>query len=193
MIINSERCTTYLAKNKIKDLIEKSNFYLEYGSGGSTIYASKYCEKVMSVETDNKFYKILKKMKLNNTQIIYINVGKTNSYGVPESGETFLFENNLCEEYSSQPWKLMEKKNPDLVLIDGRYRVASLLYSLINNENEKCKYIFDDYKNRAFYHIIDKYINFIEVYDNTIVFEKKQNIDFKEIRYLIKMYNNDFR
>lgn len=193
MNIIPEPLTTHLAKNKIKNLMEESKFLLEYGSGGSTLYASKFCEKIMSVETDWKFYKFLQKMKPNNTQLLFVNVGKTKLYGVGKKHETFLFENNLCEEYSSSPWKLMKQKNPDLVFIDGRYRVASLLYSLINNENEKCQYIFDDYKNRPFYHIIDKYINLIDVCENTIFFEKKQNIDLKEIQYLIKIYNNDFR
>ena len=193
MHINSEPLTTHAAKNKIKNIIEDSKFLLEYGSGGSTIYASKFCEKIVSVETDFNFYKFLKKMKRNNTQLIYINIGKTVGYGVPKNNDTFLFEENLCEEYCFMPWKIMKKKNPDLIFIDGRYRVASLLFSLINNENEKCQYIFDDYKNRPFYHIIDKYINLIEIYDNTIFFKKKQNIDFKEIHHLIKIYTNDFR
>ncbi len=193
MIINPEPLTSNLAKEKIKKLLKKTNFFLEYGSGGSTIYASKFCKKIISIETDYNFFKILKGMKINNTELIYVNVGKTMGYGVPKKSETLLFEDNFCAEYCQKPWSLMKKKNPDLVLIDGRYRVASILYSFIKNKNENCTYIFDDYINRPFYHIIYKYINIIEVCDNTIILKKKKQINLEELQKLLDIYYNDFR
>ena len=84
MIINPEPLTSNLAKEKIKNLLKKTNFFLEYGSGGSTLYASKFCKKIISIETDYNFFKILKGMKIKNTELIYINVGKTKGYGVPK-------------------------------------------------------------------------------------------------------------
>ena len=89
MIINPEPLTSNLAKEKIKNLLKKTNFFLEYGSGGSTLYASKFCKKIISIETDYNFFKILKGMKINNTELIYINVGKTTGYGVPKKRKSF--------------------------------------------------------------------------------------------------------
>ena len=75
----------------------------------------------------------------------------------------------------------------DLVLIDGRYRVASLLklYSLISDD---CKIIFDDFLNRDIYHIILDYYKIIEkALDNRmVVMVKKLNLSIND--ELIKQY-----
>lgn len=193
MIIKPEPLTTEFAKKRIKEMIQNSIFFLEYGSGGSTIYASNYCKKIISVETDYNFFKKMKKLNLTNTNLIYINLGKTLNYGVPKKGETLLFINNFNNSYCKKPWHQMDIKNPDLVLIDGRYRVASALYSIFKNENNDCNYIFDDYLNRPFYHIIEKYIDITEVCDNTIIFKKSHKSNLNEISELINIYYNDYR
>ena len=47
--------------------------------------------------------------------------------------------------------KNLEKyEKPDLILIDGRFRVP-LLFTNSINENDNCNYMFDDYLNRPFY------------------------------------------
>ena len=49
-----------------------------------------------------------------------------------------------------------------MILIDGRFRVACFLYSLINAK-EGSIIIFDDYTDRAHYHVVEEVI---EVYEN---------------------------
>ena len=39
--------------------LEKSKFYLEYGSGTSTIIAEKLKKKFISIETDERFYNFM--------------------------------------------------------------------------------------------------------------------------------------
>ena len=46
---------------------------------------------------------------------------------------------------------------PDTVLIDGRFRVCCFLTSL-KYANENTKIIFDDYNNRPYYHVVEKFI-----------------------------------
>ena len=46
---------------------------------------------------------------------------------------------------------------PDTVLIDGRFRVCCFL-TAIKYANENTKIIFDDYNNRPYYHVIEKFI-----------------------------------
>ena len=120
-------------------------------------------------------------------------IGKTENYGVPKQGEKLFFKNNFPENYCEKPWKNIKKKNPDLILIDGRFRVASTLYSILINENDNCNYMFDDYLNRPFYHAIEKFIDIYEVFENTIFFKKSKKINLIEIEKLIMNYNNDFR
>ena len=62
-----------------------------------------------------------------------------------------------------------EQKSLDLVLIDGRFRVACCLkcYDIIN---ENCVIAFDDFLNRSHYHIVLKYFDILEkTKDNRMV------------------------
>ena len=59
MNLKPEPLTTELAK-KIKEMIKDSSYYLEYDSGGSTLYASNFCDQIISVETDFNFYRVKK-------------------------------------------------------------------------------------------------------------------------------------
>ena len=45
--IKPEPLTTPKARKDIKKYLKKSKFFLEFGSGGSTIYASNYCKKII--------------------------------------------------------------------------------------------------------------------------------------------------
>jgi len=56
--------------------------------------------------------------------------------------------------YVASPWRHQVK--PDLVLIDGRFRVACFLHSLLNAE-PGTRIIFDDYNNRPHYHLVEEF------------------------------------
>lgn len=75
----------------------------------------------------------------------------------------------------------------DLVLIDGRYRVASLL-KLYNFISDDCIILFDDFLNRDIYHIVLDYYTIIEKGKNNrmVVMVKKSGLSVK--KELIKEY-----
>ncbi len=52
------------ANNFFKKKLKNSKFFLEYGSGNSTIFAKKLKKKFLSIETDKCFYNFIKKKKL---------------------------------------------------------------------------------------------------------------------------------
>ena len=191
IIINESPLTSKKAAKEIKKRIRFAKNYLEYGSGGSTLYASKYCKKVLSVESDFDFKKTIENKLNKNCKIIYSDIGETIKFGVPKSNDinTFLNPNGL--NYALSPWKL--KNIPDLVLIDGRYRVISLLISLLKNKNSKCIYLFDDYFLRPYYWVVEDYIKVLKKIDNLAVFKIKNNINKTDIRKVIKIYEHDFR
>ena len=191
IIINEVPLTSKKASNEIKKRIRFAKNYVEYGSGGSTLYASKHCKKVLSVESDLDF-KIKIENKVNkNCKIIYSNIGETIEFGVPKSNDvnTFLNPNGL--DYALTPWKF--KNLPDLVLIDGRYRVISLLISLLKNKNSKCIYLFDDYFLRPYYWVVQDYIKIYKKIDNLAVLKIKNNIKKSDMKKVIKLYEHDFR
>ena len=80
-----------------------------------------------------------------------------------------------------------EQEKIDLVLIDGRFRVACCLkcYDLIN---EECYIAFDDFLHRKHYHLVLEYFDIIEkTSDNRmVILKKKKNLNI--LKELIEKY-----
>ena len=149
-----------------KKQIKKSEVFLEYGSGGSTLFANKLGKEIYSVESDYYFYKKINnllKRKNNNTQILFSNIGITGSYGIPIFKHPYKFRLQRWKNYVQKPWlNLKNNKLPDLVFIDGRFRVACFLYSIIKlKSHPKSKIIIDDFVSRPEYHVVKQYAKFV--------------------------------
>lgn len=173
--------------------LDKSSVYFEYGSGGSTYQASirNNITKIFSVESDMEWHNKLKKMIENKSHInfIYNEMNtKPNTWGHPGVNST----KEQWINYSDQI-TLLDKKTQneiDLIMIDGRFRVACCLKSF-NVINDDCLIAFDDFLNRPHYHIVLQYFDIIDkTQDNTMVILKKKN-SIKDIQIpdeIIKKY-----
>ena len=170
--------------------LDKSKIYFEYGSGGSTYQASirNNIIKIYSVESDKKWQNILQE-KIKSNNVIYffneMNV-QPNNWGHPGPNSTQIQHIN----YSNYIRKLTEseQKSIDLILIDGRFRVACCLkcFDVINTD---CLIVFDDFLNRTQYHVVLNYYDIVEkTTDNRmVILQKKKSIDFIP-EELIKKY-----
>ena len=150
-------------KNIFYKYLDNTNVYFEYGSGGSTYQASirKNIKTIYSVESTIGWQKKLNQI-IKNTNINYIYNEmdtKPDTWGQPGKNATDIQKIN----YSNQITKLSkeEQDSIDLVLIDGRFRVACCLkcYDIIK---DNCMIAFDDFCIRQQYHIVLKYFDIIE-------------------------------
>jgi len=157
--------------------LDKSNIYFEYGSGGSTYQASirDNIKLIYSVESDLNWYNKLNQLLINNNKVnlIYndLFVGM-NKWGNPGKDCTY----DQLKSYSNQFIFLPKdvQQSIDLILIDGRFRVACCI-KLINLISSNCFIVFDDFLNRPQYHIILNYFDIIEkTEDNRMVILKKK-------------------
>ncbi len=150
------------ANDFIKNQIKKSNFIFEFGSGSSTLYYYKLKKDFISIELDNDFIKSLSRKKKFLNKIRYINIGITGEFSYP-----FICKLSKVKEYVTSIDKYIYKlKKIDLILIDGRFRVACCLNLLKHKKKIKkndTKIILDDYLKRRHYSIIKKYF-FIKKY-----------------------------
>lgn len=160
--------------------LDNSKIYFEFGSGGSTYQASirKNIEKIFSVESDKDWYNILqKKINSNNVNLFYNEMNTLpNNWGSPGPNCPTLNKIN----YSNHMKILsdIDKKSIDLVLIDGRFRIACCLkcFDIINS---KCLIAFDDFLNRPHYHVVLDYYDIIEktIDNRMVILQKKTNIN----------------
>ncbi|MBD8680283.1 hypothetical protein [Pseudomonas sp. CFBP 13719] len=136
--------------------------FLEYGAGGSTVFAASHgVESIYSVESDRGFLSAVSDKLSTLTSFnpsftpVFVDLGPTGDWGVPTDKSTA----ERWPYYCSKVWDgfLANDVYPDVVLVDGRFRVACFLASLIFAK-EGCTILFDDYTNRPHYHIVEKFI-----------------------------------
>ena len=75
----------------------------------------------------------------------------------------------------------------DVILIDGRFRVASFLFSLINAK-EGSIIIFDDYMNRPHYHVVEEVLEVYENFGRQAVFKVPKVFNKKLAEELLKKF-----
>ena len=106
---------------------------------------------------------------------------KPNTWGHPGNNATSLQKINYSEHFKKLG------KDSDLILIDGRFRVACCL-KCFDTMKDDCIMLFDDFLDRKYYHIVLNYFTIIEkTNDNRMVALKKKK-DVKISRDVISKY-----
>ncbi len=151
------------ATNFYLNKLSNSKCYLEYGTGNSTLLAKKLDKEFYAVESDSNFFKFL---KLNfDKNYILVSLGVVFFFSTPVFASIRRFYlNKRAIKYASFIIEKMkrDRKKPDLVLIDGRYRVLCCLFIykfLLNNQNKNISIIIDDFQNRRYYQILYNLFN----------------------------------
>ena len=169
--------------------LKQSCVYFEYGSGGSTYQASinDNIKKIYSVESDLEWQTKLKTIVSNPNITYFFNEMdvRPNTWGSPGKNAT----EEQKKAYSNYIRDLSEdeRNSVDMILIDGRFRVACCLkcHEVIS---ESCVIAFDDFLNRPPYHIVLDYYDIIEqTTDNRMVILKKK-MDTDVPQSLIEKY-----
>ncbi|MFM7332858.1 MAG: glycosyltransferase family 2 protein [Tabrizicola sp.] len=133
---------------------EAADTILEYGSGGSTVLAAKLGKTVFSVESDRDWADRMAHYvaSLSETaKVHWADVGVTGPWGVPMKPR----EHRKFSGYALSVWDRPDFVQPDLVLIDGRFR-ASCLVAVLLRTTKPVTVLFDDYLKRGYYHGVER-------------------------------------
>ncbi len=131
---------------------KQAEVVLEYGSGGSTLMAMDIgVSHVMSVESDPAWAEKMRQHitdHSSNTQVdlLHVDIGPTKKWGRPADRMGW----PRYHRYPTAVWDADFFRQPDLVLIDGRFRPGCLLTVLLRTK-APVKVIFDDYVGRPIY------------------------------------------
>ena len=130
---------------------------LEYGMGGSTVLAATSASKaVMSVESDRAWVTRMQAWFKANpapvpVSLHHANIGPTKKWGYPDNGD----KPERWPGYALTVWDRPDFLHPDVVLIDGRFRLACMLTTAFRI-TKPVQVLCDDYAERAAYHQIEK-------------------------------------
>jgi hypothetical protein len=161
-------------KEYLTEAYAKAETIFEYGTGGSTVLAMGMDAKtVVSVESDwnwlSRVNNYIDRYPSTSTYIPYFaDIGPTKSWGQPTDDRRW----RKFPDYAFGIWNFAEARGlvPDLVLIDGRFRIGCFIASMLN-VSKSTAILFDDYTNRWPYHIVERFAEPVLFVDKMAVFE----------------------
>ena len=168
-------------KKMFRKYLNGATHYWEYGGGGSTAWASntENIKSIVTVESDKNYCTKLKN-NFQKVDIRWADIGPTGEWGTPSN-------RSKIETWNIYPnmW-LTKSEEPDLVLIDGRFRVACALTVLLNSD--KPYVIIHDFNNRPQYNCILMFYDLVESVDTLVVLKKKNIYNKDSAKSLLEKY-----
>jgi hypothetical protein len=137
---------------------DKADVILEFGSGGSTVMAAEAGKRVTSVESDKAWAQMMRDWFAANppsgqVDIIWSDIGPTKEWGHPVDQSGW---KNFAR-YPLEVWGQSDFQHPDVVLVDGRFRMGCALAAAFRITRPIPLY-FDDYTDRPRYHQIETFL-----------------------------------
>ena len=182
--------------------LDRCKFYLEYGSGGSTVEAARRHKRFITVESDRFFLEAVKRRIAGTTgnndigEYIYCNIGSTGPLGAPLSKTLTQQRLDLWRKYPDGPWMRIAAQNgmlPDLILIDGRFRVACALTTIkYLKKSASFEMLVDDYANRPHYGEIERFAKLSSMQGRMAVFTPAK-FDMDDLNRSLTHYVLDWR
>jgi hypothetical protein len=187
------------SKDYFVSRLEVAENYFEYGSGASTVMAAQRCDRIITVESDRTFLKaVLGKVNGQRATVfpVYVRTGWTREWGFPVFRRPTVSRSEAWKNYPRAMWDEAARLGivPDLVLIDGRFRVACVAESFLRLEpNASCEFLMDDFTCRQEYAVLLDVISNVRCYDRLISFERPANFDRAACEMLLQRYGRDWR
>ncbi len=163
--------------------LRRSKSYLEWGSGGSTVLAARMGVPFVSIESDRAHLSAVAARIRSETpgpkssqRFIHADIGSTGAWGYPAlDGEPSALRAEAFRRYSDFPRFELTEPFPDLVLVDGRFRVACSLKALraLSARNLDSLLLVDDYGVRSHYREIARHASQQTQIGNLAVFRPR--------------------
>lgn len=146
---------------RVRTAYRQARVILEYGSGGSTLIAAEMQGKtIFSVESDRNWAQMMRDWFARNppagdstVDVIWSDVGETREWGYPKTDRHW-------QRYADYPlgvWQLPGFRQPDVVLVDGRFRAGCAMATAFLT-TRPVMLLVDDYKRRKGYHAIEEFL-----------------------------------
>ncbi len=159
---------------RVRSAYEGASVILEYGSGGSTVMAAEMPGKrVFSVESDEAWARMMEgwfaanpPAEATSVEILWSDVGGTRDWGYPSRKTEYM----RYARYPLQVWDLEELGQPDVVLVDGRFRTGCAMATALRTR-KPVTLLFDDYAPRKQYHKVERWLGAPRLHGRMAEFE----------------------
>jgi hypothetical protein len=152
--------------------VSQAKIYAEYGVGQSTDWVYQNTSaKILAVDTSKQWIeKVIADKSGTRIDVQWVDLGALGDWGWPL---TYKERDNFVQ-YVKSPW--VRSATPDVVLIDGRFRVCCFFTSMLQAAPGTI-IIFDDYIDRPHYHIVEELLAPFEFCGRQAIFSVPAEFD----------------
>lgn len=168
--------------------------YLEYGCGGSTVYAAKVANvrSIIAVDSNQEWIDRVSSSiqgSAGTFLIQHCDLGAIGDWGVPKTDQRI----RHFWRYVVMPWDAAKQHSltPDLILIDGRFRIASFLFCLLS-AREGTTILFDDYFDRPHYFVVEEFCRVDQRRGRMAVFRATQSFSYMDLARRLMIHSLDW-
>ena len=175
----------------LRECYSKATSLVEFGSGGSTLLAARSAslQRIWSVESDPGWVARLRGVaeirqaeQAGRLHLRHVDIGPTGDHGTPrdESAQA------RWPDYHEAVWSDPATAAADLVLVDGRFRVACALQALAHCQPHTIL-LMHDFWGRTPYHPVLAFTDWLGSCDSLAILRRKAAIDpvaFDAVRQL---------
>lgn len=185
------------------ETLKQSRGYLEFGSGGSTILASQLGKSFVTIESDPYFLRsVAAQIRANGVELdpsrqslVPVSIGLTEAWGVPVFQKRTAARLARWKQYVTAAWDRGGSDFcPDLILVDGRFRVACALEAARQlRDRADWTLLIDDYAERPHYWVVEEFLDKVEMVGRMAVFRGRTDLETERLEKVIEQQIGDFR
>jgi protein O-GlcNAc transferase len=159
--------------------------YFEFGAGGSTVAATEIptLSTIRSVESDPAWIRRILPWLDARCEVAHGDIGPVGHLGYPTRGAAAA---DLFPNYTHAPLWRLGAPVPDLVLVDGRFRVVCACEALLRTP--AATICIHDFWNRPQYHALLSLLEVEERVETLGVFKRKDGVTDTEIMNIMEQY-----
>lgn len=154
--------------------------YLEFGTGGSTcLAASLVHHSIVSVDSSSRWIDAVRETCAAHADwvqpnLVHVDIGSVGDWGWPIDPAA----KARWPNFHSQIWENSDAIGADLVMLDGRFRVACFLQTILRARPDALIAIHD-FANRAAYHAVHQFGREIARVDELSIFVRRPGCDME--------------
>lgn len=174
--------------------------YLEFGAGSSTLAAATAGVPLVSVESDPRFLAAVERRCLalqrgrptSSMTFLHADIGPNGPWGKPILPS--IRRPTSWRSYPLRPWEALGSDfRADLVLIDGRFRVACALAVVINQPDSDWTMLIDDFAERPHYTPVSEFATFVGMHGRMAEYRPAPHVDDDALRKAFEHFVAEWR
>ena len=170
-------------------LVSCSRRYMEFGAGGSTCRAAATSKEwILSVDSSTEWLSKVAAQCGGNIKLLHADIGKVGEWGVPLDAD----RRRDWPGYHERPWLEPEAIESDFYLIDGRFRVACFIQSVLRSARSDAVFAIHDFSVRAHYHVVLPFVREIATSEQLSAFIRRPHFDRDAASAVLEKHRYDF-